>query len=93
MSEKQAVHIMVHGYVQGVGFRYFTQTNATRFNISGWVRNNYDGTVEIWGEGDKLRLDQFVAAVRRGPSHSQVDKLDITWHPPEDTHHTFSIRY
>lgn len=93
MFNPQAIHLLVHGYVQGVGFRYFTKTNATRFGIVGWVRNNYDGTVEIWGEGTKLRLEQFIQAVRRGPTHSQVNQLDIVWQSPQGENHTFNIQY
>lgn len=93
MTEQNAVHIIVHGYVQGVGFRYFTKTNATQFGIVGWVRNNYDSTVEIWGEGTKLKLEQFIQAIRRGPGHGSVDKLDIDWHLPKDESPAFNIRY
>lgn len=93
MAETQAVHLIVHGMVQGVGFRYFTQSNATKLGVSGWVRNKYDGTVEIWGEGVPERLEQFVHVVRRGPLHGYVETLDIAWQTVSEGHHGFHIRY
>jgi acylphosphatase len=93
MSEQKAIHIIVHGYVQGVGFRYFTKTQATHFSLVGWVRNNYDSTVEIWAEGAKLKLEQFIQAVHPDPGHGAVDKLDIDWHPAKGETLTFTIRY
>ncbi|MBN2002879.1 MAG: acylphosphatase [Anaerolineae bacterium] len=93
MTELKAVHIIVHGQVQGVGFRCFTQSAAERLNVSGWVRNNYDGTVEIWGEGAQEHLEQFIRAARQGPMHGWVQTLDIDWQTATGTCHGFQIRY
>ncbi len=93
MAEHKAVHIIVHGYVQGVGFRYYTKSNASRLGVVGWVRNKYDGTVEIWGEGTESRLKSFIQAVRRGPGHGHVDKLDIDWKKPQGNLSCFQVRY
>ncbi|MBN1260648.1 MAG: acylphosphatase [Anaerolineae bacterium] len=76
---QEAVSIVVYGIVQGVGFRYYTVNNAMRLGVAGWVRNQYDGTVEIWAEGPRERLEQLIVAVRRGPSYSRVDRLDTQW--------------
>jgi len=93
MSDQKAVHVIVRGDVQGVGFRHFTRMNATQFGVAGWVRNNYDGTVEIWAEGPESKLNLFIQAVRRGPSYSRVDKLDITWKTSKGEARSFNIRY
>ena len=93
MSEQKAAHIVVYGDVQGVGFRHFTRLNATQLRITGWVRNNYDGTVEIWAEGPESSLNLFIQAVRRGPSYSRVDRLDITWETPKGEAPGFNVRY
>ncbi|MBN1875246.1 MAG: acylphosphatase [Anaerolineae bacterium] len=92
-NSQTAVHIIVHGDVQGVGFRYFTQKNALSLGILGWVQNQYDGTVEIWAEGERHLLEHFIRIVRRGPSHSLVSDLDITWPPPTGNHIGFRIHY
>lgn len=83
---------MVHGRVHGVGFRYFAQTNATRFGLVGWVRNNYDGTVEIWAEGRVNALESFINAMKKGPTGSHVSNLDIQWQTPLDKFTVFNIR-
>lgn len=53
------------GRVQGVGFRYTTCNVARRFDVSGWVRNEMDGSVKCIAEGDAAELDRFVQAVER----------------------------
>lgn len=92
-NERQAVHIIVHGRVQGVGFRYFTKTNGQRLGLAGWVRNLSDGTVEIWAEGRRKTLDQFIQDVQRGPSHAHVSHLNVDWKEPTNETSTFRIRY
>ncbi len=88
-----AVHLIVHGYVQGVGFRYFTQRQALQLGLTGWVRNRRDGTVEVWAEGPRHALDALIRAVRRGPSMSRVRAVNVTWQSPTGEHQTFRIRY
>lgn len=71
----------VHGRVQGVGFRAFVWRQAQRLEVTGWVRNRYDGTVEVLadavaGEHEKLR-----DLLHRGPSLAVVERVDAT---PED---------
>jgi acylphosphatase len=80
----RTVELVVHGRVQGVGFRYYTRACAQRSGVVGWVRNREDGTVEIRAEATEERLRQFIQAVRRGPSHSDVTRVDLTWDPPAD---------
>ena len=62
-----AVHIVVHGSVQGVFFRASTQSQASEHSLTGWVRNLPDGTVEIHAEGEKESLDRFIEWCRQGP--------------------------
>jgi acylphosphatase len=81
-SGDRAVHMIVHGLVQGVGFRYFARASAQRSGVAGWVRNREDGTVEIRAQGTEERLRQFIQAIHRGPSHSRVTKVDVTWETP-----------
>jgi acylphosphatase len=56
--------IQFTGSVQGVGFRYTTINVAQRFKVTGWVRNESDGSVKCVAEGEKDELDRFVAAVQ-----------------------------
>ena len=74
-----AVHIVVHGFVQGVFFRASTQSQATEHSLTGWVRNLPDGTVEIHAEGEKESLDRFIEWCRQGPPAANVQRLDLDW--------------
>ena len=69
------IHLEIAGRVQGVGFRWFVKERARRFNVSGWVRNRPDGSVEVAATGDRKSLDDFVGALRRGPDGARVDTL------------------
>lgn len=93
VSNSQAVHIIIHGYVQGVGFRYFTKYTAARLNVDGYVLNRYDGAVEIWAEGSRATLEEFINAVRRGPERASVDHLDLRWDAPKGIYYGFEVIY
>ena len=70
-------HIIAHGRVQGVGFRYICQSFASNRKVTGWVRNLYDGTVEIEVQGAEHRVDLFVDDVKKGNRFARVEYLDI----------------
>ena len=57
-------HIVVTGLVQGVGFRYFTVTQARRLGVQGWVRNCRDGSVELEAQGSSDAVQALPAMVR-----------------------------
>ena len=73
------LHAIVHGDVQGVGFRYFVQRRAQQLNLDGWLRNNDDGTVELVAEGDREALEQLGRALREGPRLARVDRVETRW--------------
>jgi len=87
----EAKHIIVHGDVQGVGFRYFAQRAADRLGLTGNVRNCPDGTVEIFAEGKSDRMADFIGEVRRGPRSGRVDRLEIEDDPPSGKYRAFMI--
>lgn len=92
-KEQSGIHVLIEGRVQGVGFRHFTRLNAHRLGVHGWVRNRDDGRVEIRAEGAKYRLEQFIKKVRKGPTHSWVQNVDIEWKPATGEFHSFYVRY
>lgn len=60
---KQRVHVYFSGHVQGVGFRFTAAQTAKRFAVTGWVRNLYDGRVELKAEGEEKELDAYLHAL------------------------------
>ncbi|RKY98155.1 MAG: acylphosphatase [Candidatus Hydrothermota bacterium] len=89
----KAVHIIVHGVVQGVGFRYFVWRRARAYNIHGWVRNRPDGTVEILAQGEEGMLNEFIKEVKIGPPAAHVTRVDIQESSPDFTLNDFEIRF
>ena len=82
----------VLGRVQGVGFRYFVRTAATRLGVKGWVRNDRDGSVRVEAEGPTLQLNQLLEALEHGPSLASVDEVKAGWHESTGTFSDFTIR-
>jgi acylphosphatase len=72
---KQARRYFVSGFVQGVGFRNFTQNEANRLGLSGYVCNLRDGRVEAYAIGTPAQLTKFRAALDRGPRFSSVSQV------------------
>lgn len=69
------LHVIVHGRVQGVGFRWFARTEARRLGLAGWVRNLPDGTVEMRASGIAQFLAALEQAIQRGPEGASVTKI------------------
>lgn len=85
--------MIVHGRVQGVGFRFFVRQHATALGLSGWVRNLSGGGVEAYAEGDRPAIEEFIGRVKRGPTFGHVDDLDIEWSEPTHSYIGFDITY
>jgi acylphosphatase len=71
----------VHGFVQGVGFRWFVQREAERLQLAGWVANQLDGTVEVVAEGPEESLERLLAALWEGPLGSSVSRVEVRHEP------------
>ena len=80
MIEKpiEARRYVVRGRVQGVGFRWFVEREAHILGITGWVRNNHDGSVEVLAQGTRDQLSGLHGRLREGPRASRVDSVDVT---------------
>jgi acylphosphatase len=71
-----ALRLVIHGRVQGVGFRAWTAHHATGLGLRGWVRNRADGTVELLAIGPPQAVEDLAARCVRGPRLAQVDTVD-----------------
>jgi acylphosphatase len=74
--------VVVHGRVQGVLFRDSCRQQATVHEVSGWVRNRADGAVEAVFEGEREAVEALTAWCRSGPSHAQVERIDVAEEQP-----------
>ena len=75
--------VVVHGFVHGVFFRDSVQRRAQSTGVAGWVRNNWDGTVEAVFEGEAEAVERLVAFCREGPRGARVDRVEIAAEDPE----------
>lgn len=86
---------LIGGRVQGVGFRYFVRDRARREGVRGWVRNLFDGRVEIFAVGETGRIARFEADIRSGPAGARVahvDVQDVREDATGDQHVGFDVR-
>jgi acylphosphatase len=82
---------IVRGRVQGVGFRFYVQSEAQQLGVTGWVRNNADGAVEVLASGSVEQLAALHAKLRSGPRAARVDDIDVTPADPPKSLKTFRI--
>jgi acylphosphatase len=87
-----AADVVVSGDVQGVGYRAFTQRAARELGLSGWVRNLYDGRVQVEVEGPRAKVEELLTRLRRGPSLAAVADVSVTWKTPTGTTQGFTVR-
>ena len=73
----KAVQARVVGRVQGVSFRWYTEERARALGVTGWVRNEPDGSVLLHAEGDDDAVDALVAWCRTGPSAARVSDVAV----------------
>jgi len=93
MSQTTSVEVLVFGLVQGVLFRVFTQQHAEALGLTGYVKNLPGGAVEVFAEGEKDKLKEFVSRLETGPSGSKVGRLEITWKECNHRFDNFGIKY
>ncbi len=88
----ERLHAHIEGHVQGVGFRAFVERSARQFKLKGWVRNRWDGSVEVVAEGDRMILEKLLALLRVGPHGANVSNLIFGWQPASGEFTSFSVR-
>ena len=90
-KEKARARVVISGRVQGVFFRMNTVRAATRFDLSGWVRNRRDGTVEAMFEGDRKGVEAVLDWCRTGDPPARVAGVKIEWEAFTGTYSGFDI--
>jgi len=83
MSATTRAHARVTGIVHGVGFRWFARHLASHYGLSGWVRNQSDGSVELEAEGSRDEVEAFLERIREGPRFAEVESVSVDWMDPQ----------
>ncbi|QUD89412.1 acylphosphatase [Phenylobacterium montanum] len=74
--QQSLVRLIIHGRVQGVGYRAWAVDEARRLDLSGWVRNRREGTVELVARGLETDVERLIEACQRGPAGAQVTRIE-----------------
>jgi len=86
------LHAHIEGRVQGVGFRYFVTRTAGPLKLTGWVRNRWNGKVEVVAEGTQRSLEQMLMALKRGPHLNTSQNVQVSWEPASGEFKRFRVR-
>ncbi len=93
MGERKRIHLVYSGRVQGVGFRFTTESIALSLGIVGWVKNLPDGRVEVLGEAEEKTLVRFLEKIRNGPMKPYIRGVKTTWGEPTGEFEDFRVRF
>lgn len=88
-----ALRVYIKGMVQGVGFRAYTKRLASSYGLSGWVRNLPDGGVEVFVQGDRDVVWDFLKRLMEGPPIARVEGMEIRKEVSKDEERDFVIKY
>ena len=93
MTETQdyRLHARITGVVQGVGFRYFVMQSAQELGLTGWVRNRWDGSVEVTAEGPHNALNTLLVKLRRGPLSAEVEDVQYEFSDSKGEFQRFGV--
>jgi len=92
-DELVSAHLIISGLVQGVGYRWFVMRKAEEYNLKGYVRNLYNGDVEVEVEGYKPMIVDFVKELKVGPRAAHVTEVKIRWGKYENRYKDFQIKF
>lgn len=91
--DRQRLAAVVSGRVQGVGFRRYVRGWARKLGLTGWVRNDPDGTVHLVAEGEAASLDRLTRLLWGGPPPAEVASVDAERSEAEGTYEAFAVRH
>jgi acylphosphatase len=86
-------NIVVSGVVQGVGFRWFVEREAKKLALKGYVKNLYNGDVEVDVEGEQTKIFELIKILKIGNSASHVTDINVEWLEFQGKYDTFFIRF
>jgi len=92
-NDIQELHAYVHGWVQGIGYRYFVVNNALALGLRGYTRNQSDGSVEVLAQGTRSALERLLTMLQQGPSAAEVSEVRIQWGQPTEHLSGFHVRW
>jgi acylphosphatase len=87
-----AKQIIVHGDVQGVSYRYFARTEAKKLELTGWAKNEHDGTVSVFIQGDGVKVGEFLEWAKLGSPMAEVGTVEVSEAEVNDSFKGFEVK-
>ena len=91
-SSVKRVQVTIHGDVQGVGYRYTAIEIARDLGLTGWTKNDPDGSVEIIAEGEKENLQNLITWAKKGPPLARIDRIEEEWQEATGEFDEFDVK-
>ncbi len=92
MPDRVRFQARIHGYVQGVSFRYYTLRQAQMLELGGYVRNCEDGSVEVVAEGPREAAERLLSWLHSGPPSAEVQRVEVEWQQARGKFVRFEVR-
>lgn len=86
-------YVIFQGRVQGVGFRFLVQSTASKYSLTGWVRNMDNGCVELEVQGEEVNVNKFICILREGNRFIRIDDFSMKNRPLIDDEKRFRVTY
>jgi len=93
LAASTRLQAVVYGRVQGVSYRYYTQRRAAELELTGYVCNQWDGTVLVVAEGSQPAVRELLAFLHVGPRAAFVTQVDTQWLAPTGKFNRFEVRH
>ena len=92
-SSYKRMRVRFEGRVQGVGFRYTVASLSSSYSVTGYVRNEFDGSVEVIAEGTEATLFEFLDAILQSGLKRYITNHSIDWFPAKNEFSCFGVSY
>ena len=93
MKDLVCAKIVISGVVQGVGYRYFAIRKANKFGLGGYVKNLYNGDVEVEVEGERGLVNDFIEELKIGPISGRITNVNIEWKEYQNRYRNFDLKF
>lgn len=93
LNSMESMYVNISGSVQGVGFRYFALQHAKSLGLVGYVKNLVNGSVEIFAQGERERLETYLGRLKAGPNSAYVRETRVTWKQMAQKYERFEVAY
>lgn len=90
---QKRVRVIISGFVQGVGYRSFAKRIAQKHQLPGYVRNLYDGDVEVVIEGEEDTLVRMIEDLNKGPTYGRVQNTKVEWYDYKGEFNEFFLKF